>query len=53
MIQISKDTKIIDVTNVVNEKSPSFSGIVNRECKGKLWVDNIEKPRMQLPNPMQ
>lgn len=48
MIQISKDTKIKDVTNVVNEKSPSFSGIVNRECKGKLWVDNIEKPRIAI-----
>jgi hypothetical protein len=48
MIQISKDIKIKDVTNVVNEKSPSFSGIVNRECKGKLWVDNIEEPRLAI-----
>ena len=48
MIQISKDIKIKDVTNVVNEKSPSFSGIVTRECKGRLWVDNIEEPRIAI-----
>lgn len=48
MIQISEDIKIKDVANVVNEKSPSFSGIVNRECKGKLWVDNIEEPRVAI-----
>lgn len=48
MIQISKDIKIKDVTNVVNEKNPSFSGIVNQECKGNLWVDNIEKPRIAI-----
>ena len=48
MIQISKDIKLKNVTNVVNEKSPSFSGIVNQECKGKLWVDNIEVPRIAL-----
>ena len=48
MIQISKDIKIKDVTNVVNEKSPSFSGIVNQECKGKLWVDNIEEPKVAI-----
>jgi len=48
MIQINKDIKIKDITNVVNEKSPSFSGIVNQECKGKLWVDNIEEPRVAI-----
>ena len=48
MIQVSKDIKIKDVTNIVNEKSPSFSGIVNGECKGKLWVDNIEVPRIAI-----
>lgn len=48
MIQINKDIKIKDVTNVVNEKNPSFSGIVNQECKGKLWVDNIEEPRIAI-----
>jgi hypothetical protein len=48
MFQISKDIRIKDVTNVINEKSPSFSGIVSRECKGKLWVDNIEEPRVAI-----
>lgn len=48
MIQINKDIKIKNVTNIVNEKSPSFSGIVNQECKGKLWVDNIEVPRIAI-----
>lgn len=48
MIQINKDIKLKNVTNVVNEKSPSFSGIVNQECKGKLWVDNIEVPRIAI-----
>lgn len=48
MLYINKDININDVTNIVNEKSPSFSGIVNRECKGNLWVDNIEKPRIAL-----
>jgi hypothetical protein len=48
MIQINRDIKIKDVTNIVNEKSPSFSGIVNQECKGKLWVDNYEKPKIAV-----
>lgn len=48
MIQVNKDLKLKDVTNVVNEKSPSFSGIVNQESKGKLWVDNIENPRIAI-----
>ncbi len=48
MIQINKDIKVKDVTNVINEKSPSFSGIVNQECKGELWVDNIEVPRIAI-----
>lgn len=48
MIQVSKNIKIKDVTNIINEKSPSVSGIVNQECKGKLWVDNIHKPRIAI-----
>ena len=48
MIQITKEMKIQDITNIVNEYSPSFSGIVSRECKGKLWVDNLEKPRIAI-----
>ena len=36
------------MTKVVNEKSPSFSGIVNQECKGKLWVDKIDIPMLAI-----
>lgn len=28
MIQINKDIKVKNVANIINEKSPSFSGIV-------------------------
>lgn len=48
MIQVNKDIKLKDVTNIINEKSPSVSGIVNQECKGKLWVDNIHKPGIAI-----
>lgn len=48
MIQVSENKKIKDVTNVVNEKSPSFSGILNGECKGTFWVDNMEEPRIAI-----
>lgn len=48
MIQVTKAIKIKKVTNVINEKTPSFSGIVNQECKGKLWVDNIDMPRIAI-----
>ena len=48
MIQIKNNMKIKDVTNVVNDSCPSFSGIVNQECKGRLWVDDIEAPTLAL-----
>jgi GNAT superfamily N-acetyltransferase len=48
MIQVYKEKRIQNVTNVINEKSPSVSGIVNQECKGKLWVDNIYEPRIAI-----
>lgn len=48
MIQIDRNITLKNVTNVINEKSPSFSGIVSQECKGKLWVDEIENPRIAL-----
>lgn len=28
------------------EKSPSFTGIVNGECKGDLWVEDVETPEI-------
>lgn len=48
MLQVNRDTKIGNIANVVNEKSPSFSGIVSQECKGKLWVNDIEMPTIAL-----
>lgn len=48
MIQIDSNMKIINVTNIVNEKCPSFSGIVNQECKGKLWVNYLEIPTIAI-----
>lgn len=48
MIHITEEMKIKDITNVIDEYSPSFSGIIGGECKGKLWVDNLEKPRIAI-----
>jgi hypothetical protein len=48
MILIDKNIKINNVNKVVSEITPSFSGIVNQECKGKLWVDNIDAPRIAI-----
>lgn len=48
MIQVDKSIKIKDITKVVNENNPSFSGIVSGECKGRLWVDSMEEPSIAL-----
>ena len=48
MIRIHNDIKIKNVNDVVNDKTPSVSGIVNQECKGKLWIDNIDTPRIAI-----
>ncbi len=48
MIFVDKYTKLKNVTNVVNEKCPSFSGIVNQECKGNLWVNDIDTPTIAI-----
>lgn len=48
MILADKDIKINNVTNVVDEKCPSFSGIINQECKGKLWVNDIVVPTIAI-----
>jgi len=34
--------------NITNENCPSFSGIVTGECKGDLWVDDIDNPRISI-----
>lgn len=48
MIQVGNYIKIKNVSNITNEKSPSFSGITKQECKGKLWVDQIDFPRIAI-----
>lgn len=48
MLRVTKDIKIKNVNNIINDKSPSISGIISQECKGKLWVDHIETPRIAL-----
>lgn len=48
MIQIHKNVVIKNITNVVNEKCPSFSGIISQESKGNLWVNDIETPTLAI-----
>lgn len=36
------------IANITYDDSPSFSGIVAGECKGDMWVDNIENPNIAL-----
>jgi hypothetical protein len=48
MIHIGEKIKIKNVSNVVNDNCPSFSGIVNQECKGELWVNDIEVPTIAI-----
>jgi GNAT superfamily N-acetyltransferase len=48
MIQIDKGVVLKNTTNVVNDKCPSFSGIVSQECKGNLWVNDIDTPTLAI-----
>ncbi len=48
MIKVDCNTKLKNVSHVINEHSPSFSGIVNQECKGELWVDSIDEPKIAI-----
>ena len=32
------------INKITYENSPSFSGIVAGECKGDIWVDDMENP---------
>lgn len=34
--------------NILYGVSPSYSGIVTGECKGDLWVDNLDEPQLAL-----
>lgn len=47
MIKID-NYNISNYENVTNENCPSFSGIVAGECKGNLWVDSIENPKIAI-----
>jgi len=33
---------------IVRDENPSFSGIVAGECKGEVWVDDLEHPTLAL-----
>ncbi len=35
-------------TSILYSDSPSFSGIIAGESKGKVWVDHLEKPTLAL-----
>lgn len=48
MIPINADTRLLNIKNVIEENCPSFSGIVAQECKGYLWVDDIEAPTLAI-----
>jgi len=39
-------SKAID--KITYEDSPSFSGIGAGECKGDMWVDDIDSPNIAL-----
>lgn len=47
MIKID-DLHVGNYENVVNDDCPSFSGIVAGECKGNLWVDDINNPKIAI-----
>lgn len=36
------------INKITYEDSPSFSGIVAGECKGDMWVDDVEDPNIAL-----
>jgi GNAT superfamily N-acetyltransferase len=48
MIKVDGIHKIRNYKKITNDDSPSFSGIVSGECKGNLWVDEIENPSIAI-----
>lgn len=47
MFKVNKlSSRAID--NITYDDSPNFSGIVAGECKGDIWVDNVESPIIAL-----
>lgn len=48
MIKVDDFYRLKDITNITSVYSPSFSGIVSGECKGNVWVDNLQCPNIAL-----
>lgn len=48
MIKVDDFHSLKDIHNITSLNSPSFSGIVSGECKGNVWVDNLECPNIAL-----
>jgi len=48
MKKLDCSQKLDKYENIINVNSPSFSGIVAGECKGDLWVDDIDNPRISI-----
>lgn len=47
MLKVNElSSKAID--NIIYDDSPSFSGIVAGECKGDIWVDDVDNPNIAL-----
>lgn len=50
MLKVDNFCKIRNYEKVTDVNCPSFSGIVAGECKGDLWVDNIDTPHIAIAN---
>lgn len=47
MLKVDK-LSLTSIDNLTSDDSPSFSGIVSEECKGDIWVDDIDNPNIAL-----
>lgn len=50
MLKVDNYLKVSNYENITDTNCPSFSGIVAGECKGDLWVDDIDNPRISIAN---
>ncbi|MDR7857842.1 GNAT family N-acetyltransferase [Tissierella sp.] len=50
MLKVDNSNTINNYNVITYEECPSFSGIVEGECKGDLWVDDIEDPHIAIVN---
>ena len=48
MIKLDRSHKLTNYENIANDNCHSFSGIVAGECKGDLWVDDLDNPRISI-----